>query len=176
MNFQIEKAKPEDAEGIRNVLDVTWLATYPNEESGITLEDIKHRIEKKKEDGAVEKLRETLSKTQDNKLSLVAKSGEVVVGVCNLVKNEDKNQLQAIYVMPDFQGKGIGRTFWAEALKFLDPMKDTYVEVAEYNQNAINFYKSLGFEDTGRRFQYERFRMQSGSILPEMEMIRKSGL
>ncbi|MFZ2522424.1 MAG: hypothetical protein WAX44_00605 [Minisyncoccia bacterium] len=31
----------------------------------------------------------------------------------------------------------------------------------------------LGFVDTGRRFNDERFRMRSGAILPEMEMIKK---
>ena len=52
--------------------------------------------------------------------------------------------------------------------------KDTYVDVAEYNQRAIDFYTKLGFVDTGRRHQEERFRMKSGAIITEMEMVRKA--
>jgi ribosomal protein S18 acetylase RimI-like enzyme len=68
----------------------------------------------------------------------------------------------------------VGTAIWHEAAKFIDPTKDTFLEVADYNENAINFYKKLGFEDTGKRITDERFRMKSGSIIPEMEMVLKA--
>jgi ribosomal protein S18 acetylase RimI-like enzyme len=89
------------------------------------------------------------------------------------VKYPDKNNLQAIYVLPGHQGKGIGSNLWAEALKFFDSTKDTTVEVVEYNSNAIDFYKRLGFEETGKKLANERLRMKSGSILPEIELVIK---
>ena len=39
----IEVASPEDAEAIANIQKETWLATYPNEEYGITEDDIKSK-------------------------------------------------------------------------------------------------------------------------------------
>ena len=72
---------------------------------------------------------------------------------------------------PDFQHHGIGTRLWEAAQQHLDPAKDTYVDVAEYNQRAIDFYTKLGFVDTGRRHQEERFRMKSGAIITEMEMV-----
>ncbi len=39
-DVKISAAVPDDSEGIINVLHKTWLATYPNQELGITVEDI----------------------------------------------------------------------------------------------------------------------------------------
>ena len=83
---------------------------------------------------------------------------------------EEKNQLQMIYVLPEYQGKGIGKLLWNEVKKYLDKTKETYVELVTYNENAIKFYQKLGVVDTGKRFLEERFRMKSGNILPQMEM------
>lgn len=52
--------------------------------------------------------------------------------------------------------------------------KGITVEVATYNTNAIEFYKRLGFEDTGKRFSNERLKMKSSAVLPEMEMVIKA--
>lgn len=40
----ITTAKPEDARGIVEVLYKTWLDTYPNEEAGITVDDIEDKF------------------------------------------------------------------------------------------------------------------------------------
>lgn len=74
--------------------------------------------------------------------------------------------------MPEYQGRGIGKMFWNEALSFFDKDKDIFVEVADYNLNAINFYRQLGFVDTGKRFPM-RINFKSGAIIKEMEMIRE---
>lgn len=38
--FEVVDATPDDVEGIKRVQAAGWLATYPNEEAGITREDI----------------------------------------------------------------------------------------------------------------------------------------
>jgi len=166
----IQKAVPEDALGVGEVFYKTWLATYPNEEFGVTVDDIEDRWkDRDKADGS------RIRNAPDNELLLTAKDGAKVVGACRAVRHEDKNNLQAIYILPEYQGQGLGNKFWEEILKFFDPKKDITVEVATYNTNAIEFYKKLGFQDTGRRFSYEKHRMKSGAILPEMEMVIKVG-
>ncbi|MCX6713406.1 MAG: GNAT family N-acetyltransferase [Candidatus Vogelbacteria bacterium] len=166
-------AKVEDREQIGEVFDRVWLATYPNEEYKITVDDILDHIEKRRQ-----RIRESREDRIKNPLKgetlLVAQEDDKVVGVCRLVVKDDRNQLQAIYVLPDYQGRGIGTMFWWEAQKYTDPKKDFFVELAVYNTNALEFYKKLGFVDTGRRMRDEKLRMKSGSIIPEMEMVKLS--
>lgn len=120
----------------------------------------------------LEKRRTGFTNPPDGHLILIAKDDNKVIGVFRLIKREEVNQLQAIYILPEYQRQGIGHMFWQKALAFFDPSKDTIVQVATYNINAINFYKKLGFIDTGKRFTEERHRMLvSGVLIPETEMI-----
>lgn len=177
MNEGIKIVEPtiEDAIGSIEVQYKAWLATYPNEKLGITTDDIEYRYKDAFVGERLEKRKKVISNPPSNEKVLLAKEGDKVVGMCYVVVKEDKNQLQAIYVLPEYHGKGIGTKLWEEARKFFDPAKDIYVEVVDYNEKAINFYKKLGFVDTGRRFQDERFRMKSGAIFTEMEMVKKVG-
>jgi ribosomal protein S18 acetylase RimI-like enzyme len=166
----IQKAVPEDALEIGEVFYKTWLATYPNKEAGVTEGDIEFVFKDRKSgDGS------KFANLPENTVYFTAKENDHVVGVCRLIKHEDKNELKAIYVLPEYQGRGVGKMFWNKALKFFDSRKDTIVNVVVYNTNAIEFYKKLGFKDTGKRLLDERFRMQSGAIPPEMEMMIPSG-
>ena len=63
---------------------------------------------------------------------------------------------------------------WASAQKHFDADKDTIVQVVTYNANAIGFYKKLGFQETGKKIMDERFRMKSGAITPETELVIKA--
>jgi len=165
-NITIQKAEPGDAQGIGEVFYKTWLTTYPNKEFGVTIEDVNFIFKDiKKADGSKH------ASLPDNTVYFTAKENGYIIGVCKLIKHEDKNELKAIYVLPEYQGKGIGKMFWAEALNFFDSTKDTVVRVVTYNKNAIEFYKKLGFKDTEKIIYDETFRMQSGAIPPEIEMI-----
>lgn len=167
----ITKAKPDDTRDIQMVLYRTWLMTYPNKEIGITTEDIEVRFEERLSVENIEKRRQRMLNPSANEFFLVAKDDDVIVGVCGLGIYDDRNELLAIYVLPEYQGKGIGRMFWNEALDFFDPEKRTVVQVATYNEKAIGFYTKLGFIDTGKRFSDEIHKMPvSGVCIPEMEM------
>jgi len=157
---------------IGEVFDKTWLATYPNEEYGITVDDILDHIEKRHKRMKESKV-DTVKNPPPGQTLFIAKEGTKVVGVCRLTVNNERNQLQAIYVLPEYQGKGVGKMLWLEMQKFADPKKDFYVELAVYNKSALEFYKRLGFVDTGRRMMDEKLRMKSGNIIPEMEMLIK---
>jgi len=169
--IEITQAKPEDAPGAQQVFYQTWLSTYPNEEFGVTVEDVKDRFQDRITENGVAKMAKKIAEPRLNTLFLVAKDGEKIIGVCRALKNEEKNQLTAIYVLPDYQGKGVGQTLWQEVKKFFNPNKKITVEVVTYNQKAISFYQKLGFVDSSRRFVDEHFKMKSGAVLPEMEMV-----
>jgi ribosomal protein S18 acetylase RimI-like enzyme len=166
LNISIQKAIPEDAQEIGEVYYKTWLATYINTEFGVTKEDIDFIFKDiGKSDGS-----KYLNLPADT-VYFTAKENDHVVGVCKLIKHNDKNELKSIYILPKYQGMGVGKKFWEEALHFFDSTKDTLVKVVTYNRNAIEFYKRLGFKETGKIFYDETFRMQSGAIPPETEMI-----
>ncbi len=172
----IERAQPNDAEEIQNVFYKTWLATYPNSETGVTVDDVHEHYKERLTPEGIEKSRKRIEEGLElvNQRFFVARVDKKIVGVCLANTHDDKNQLTAIYVLPEFQGKGIGYKLWDEVLKFIDHTKDTTVEVVVHNNNAIEFYKRLGFEDTGRRWADEKFKMRSGAIFHEMEMKIKS--
>ena len=172
-NIKILKAIPEDALGITTVLYKTWLDTYPNEKIGITKEDVEESYKDHFTEERVKKQQENIANAPANQLRLVAKSGDQIVGVSTMIRNEDNNQLRTIYVLPEFQGRGIGQMLWKEAQKFCDSTKNTIVQVATYNKNAISFYEKLGFTDTGKRWSDDKWKMKSGATIPEMELIIK---
>lgn len=171
MKIKITKPVPEDARGITFVLYKAWLATYPNDALGITVEDIEDSYKESFSEEQIKKSEENLRNIPASQKRVVAKDGDTIVGMATMIKNEDNNQLRTIYVLPGYQGKGIGTMLWESVRDFTDPAKDTIVHVVDYSQPAIRFYEKLGFVDTGKRWKDEKRRMRSGACLPEMEMV-----
>lgn len=169
----ISIATPQDAEGMVKVFYKTWLATYPNEEVGITVDDIEDRFKERFTEESIKKASEKIANPPEGSTTFIAKEGDIIVGVCRILVSEQENRIGAIYVLPEYQGKGIGKKLWEQAQKIFSLKKDTFVSVVSYNANAIEFYKRLGFEDTGKRWNDENFKMKSGTTLPEMEMVIK---
>lgn len=168
----VSLAIPADAEGIAHVVVTTWLSTYPNEELGISKEDIQERTKSRQTPEEIEKTRQRITEGKTNQKTFVAKQGENVIGFCSVTKEPEFNQLKAIYILPEYQGQGVGQKLWTQVLDFFNDNKNKIiVQVATYNQQAIDFYKRLGFKETGKNFSDERFRMKSGSIIPETELV-----
>ena len=88
-----------------------------------------------------------------------------------MIRNVEFNELITLYVLPEYQGKGIGTKLWNEVSRICDPTKDTIVHVVIYNRQAIDFYKKCGFVDTGKRFTNEQIYKRRNITLPEMEMV-----
>lgn len=169
---KIQKPTKEDIKGIQDVFYKTWLATYSNEEAGITAKDIEEKFKDRFSEGALEKrLADVLDDSKDH-LFVIAKDDNDVVGVCKARKAEECNELQVIYVLPSYQGRGIGTGLWERVVFFFGNERDIVVHVAVYNIQAINFYKKLGFVDTGKRFSEKKLKMPiSGSYILEMELV-----
>jgi len=168
--IRIRKAKAEDIQGVTEVFYRTWLATYPNKEAGITKEDIEYRF---KDAFTKESLAERARKivpTCKGEAFLVAEYESKIVGICWVKQYYDKNELLAIYVLCGYQGKGVGSSLWKEAQVYFSPNKKTVVWVAKYNEKTIEFYRGLGFKETGREYQKEEHRMKSGAYITEIEM------
>lgn len=172
---EVLSAIPKDAQGIRELEYETWMRTYVGDKSKITESDIEWYFKTFKKfltPQNIEKLALEIEGLPDDHHALVAKdeSGKIV-GFAWLMKRSDSNELGAIYIHPEYQGIGLGKKIWNEAGIFFDPQKDITLTVQENNMNAIEFYKNLGFVDTGKKI--ENLTFPSGAIFSEIEMIKK---
>ena len=161
---EITKATVNDIDGMAKVQHDTWIATYPNEEQGVTADYIMQRVSNSQTPERKDFWKESLNRKDTG--VWVAKYKGKVVGFCVMKKTGTYNSLEAIYVLPGNQGGGAGPELIEAALPWGDKDKDTRVEVASYNERAINFYKKYGFvlsEETG----------QSGNI-PTVIMLKRA--
>jgi len=166
---------PDDVYRIREIQRIVWLDIYPNKKAGITREDIelKFRNDNTKEGrGVIEKKKEKYD--NPNIHILVAKEDEIIIGFI-IASKENENRINAIYILPEFQGQGIGRSLMSQALDWLGAEKDIYLNVASYNNQAIGFYEKFSFVKTDREGALDNAaKLPSGKIIPEVEMIRQS--
>ena len=175
-NVKILEAKPEDAKGMQQVYYQTWLDTYPNKKWGITIEDIEQVYKDKLTKRGILEFQKKLANPKPELKRFVAKINKKIIGICNIITGEDYNKLSTIYILPKYQGRGIGRMFWNECTKYLNYENETFLNVAEYNTGAIEFYKKLGFVKKGKRFFDKKYTMKSGAIMPEIKMVLKKNI
>jgi aminoglycoside phosphotransferase (APT) family kinase protein/RimJ/RimL family protein N-acetyltransferase len=148
----IEQAVPEDAEAICDIRDRAWLESYPNAKHGITVEDVKLMAQGPNGEYVprrIAHLKEQLGKDEPTQTTFVAKvNGDVVGFIDPRIDEQNHRRIGAIYVAPEAQSKGVGSKLINQVLDWYGRDHDIYLEVVSYNQNAINFYKRFGFEQT----------------------------
>jgi len=175
LNPIIEPPTPEDAEAIVMLKRASWIKTYPNEELGITEEDIKLRIDG--EDGqkladSIEQWKKWIEKgNSDTWAMFIARIGDKVVGLVTPCPINGQLRLGALYVEPELEGKGIGSQLIQTALDWCGPDRDMYLHVASYNQNAIDFYEGFGFKKTDTVVE-DDVGTSMATPIPEIEMVR----
>lgn len=60
----------------------------------------------------------------------------------------EKSQLAKVYILPEYQGRGIGRELVDYAVKDLDG-GEIFLWAMNHNRNARGFYEHIGFVPTG---------------------------
>lgn len=165
---EIQEALVSDAKTLSGIQRDVWITTYINKEYGITKEAILG-----KGMGSsihIAKWEETIVKPQSK--TFIAKVNGIIVGFCFAKKEDNLSRIGSIYILKEFQGKGLGTKLIENAISYLGREKPIVLEVATFNQRAIHFYKKCGFEETGNEIAEEQMvRLQSGIVLPEIEMV-----
>lgn len=175
----IERAVPNDAEMICDIRDRAWLKAYPNAELGISADDI--RVNAQGRDGEflprrIAYLKERFTKDGGTGLTtFVARADGKVVGYVDpRIDEQNHRRIGAIYVAPEAQGMGIGGKLMRQVLDLYGRDEDIFLEVVSYNQNAIDFYKRFGFEQTDAIVREEEGRPDYLKSLPQIEMVLRA--
>jgi ribosomal protein S18 acetylase RimI-like enzyme len=142
--FFVRTAGEQDLEAVRSLLVATWHDTYdciygPQKVTELT--DSWH---------SVASLRRRL--TRPGSEFLVADDGEHIAGMAFAAADREGKtvMLHQLYVLPAYQGHGIGGILLDEILDNFPDAETIRLEVEEANSRAIAFYRVYGFEQTGR--------------------------
>jgi len=166
--YLICEAQPEDAAGIAHVRKETWLATYPSEELGVTVEDVISKdLESEQE---ISNWKKAIENPASTRKVFVAKDNEVVIGYSQGKKGESHNECWGLYVLPTYHGKGIGRELMQKVVDWLGDEKPLELNVATISTSAIELYKSFGFVEVDEPASSPQFA--SGAALPSIKMIK----
>lgn len=170
MQIEIRKAEPRDAKPWAKIRKECWLQVYPNEKYNITREDILLKDFDSPE--AIESWQDSfLNRTDCKYYSAII--DDKIVGMCiSYPYHEDYNEIGALYIDISCQKKGIGRTLMERAFEDFDNTKKTILKVVTYNDNAIGFYKHMGFRIVGP-FDDPHGHLPNGKKLPETLMERE---
>lgn len=139
--MKIHKVKAEDLLAIGHIQRETWIKTYEAPGHGVT----KKLLADYTKDWDTPKNTEFLLNLlqQPHQKWLAAEIDKKVVGHLRFLEKGGVGEIDMFYILPEFQGRGIGRKLFATATQ--DFAGEIIVDVVDYNQKAQHFYQKLGF-------------------------------
>ncbi|WP_269242661.1 GNAT family N-acetyltransferase [Flavobacterium limnophilum] len=158
----IYEATVEDFETIRSIAHTTWPVTYGEI---LSKEQLDYMLDKMYSDAA---LMDNLNKGHH---FLLAKEDSVCLGFASFEHhylNEKCTRLHKIYLLPETQGKGLGKLLLERIVVLA---KENHSDRISLNVNRFNkacaFYKKMGFEvvgqedlDIGNGYLMEDYKME----------------
>jgi ribosomal protein S18 acetylase RimI-like enzyme len=158
MDFTIRDMTLEDLKDVQDVAKTSWHATY----EGIIPLSVQENFLKSAYNDEMMKARLVRS------FLFVAEVTVKIVGFANFspVNEEGDAELSAIYLSPEYQGKGIGTTLLNQGILKIDGVKKIYLNVEKENNIGVTFYEAKGFK------QIEEFDEDfDGHILKTVRMV-----
>lgn len=167
--LEIRTATYEDAEGITRTQHDSWLATYPDEESGITVNAIENRF------GDPEKRltywRDTIENLPANVQIYTVHQDGAIIGFCKVSKGENEGHVDSLFLDPSKKKQGAGGAVFRKGLEWLGDERPISLEVVAYNDDAIAFYEHFGFKSTS---DGKKVELPDGKIMPYLVMRKPS--
>ncbi|MCX6812804.1 MAG: GNAT family N-acetyltransferase [Candidatus Berkelbacteria bacterium] len=99
----------------------------------------------------------------------VAEENSKMIGVSTASKVDDVNEFSSIYIIPGYQGIGVGRKLSEKVLNWLGDKKPVVLTVAKYNDQAKLFYSTLGFEN---EVDIEPHILPNGKTFPVVKLTK----
>ncbi len=171
--YEISVATPEDALGICEVRKIAWLNSYEHEDPDplrvITIAD----LQSKDYDSEiiVNYYKRQALNTEEQQI-LVAKDADKVIGTIIGRRKEGFNTFVTFFVLPEYQGKGIGTQLLDRTLSWFGNNNPVKITVVDYNTDSIEKYKHWGFHITSEPELHDTGITPSGKHIYEIEMTK----
>ncbi len=164
-NVIIRKADIKDAEGKGYVHYHSWNETY----TGIIDQDY---LDSRSLEKCV-----SLAKKYPQNTYVALVEGKIVGFSCYIKYRDDDlentGEINAIYLLKDYHGQGIGKMLMEACYKELDEYPKIALWVLKSNHHAIEFYEKMGFEKDGKE---KTVRINDKISLIEVRMILRKGV
>lgn len=104
---------------------------------------------------------------KENSIFLMAFEGEQPIGYVGLSVVYDEGYMGNLAVVENYRRKGTGRALMDELLKCCQSLDLAFatLEVRVSNIPAVSLYKSLGFDEVGRRKNYYKEPLEDALLL-----------
>lgn len=137
MDSIIRAMQLEDIPHVQDVAKVSWNSTY----QGIIPVEIQQSFL------ASAYSNEMMKSRMERSHIFVAEVDGKIIGFANFspLKVGGEAELGAIYLYPEYQGKGIGSALLNEGIKHLGGVREIYINVEKDNQIGKSFYLAKGF-------------------------------
>lgn len=138
MSAVLRFARFHDLLGVQKVATRSWYDTYRDTISTSSIQQFLERAY------SLSNLEHRLQNTH----LYVVEQDSLIVGFANFSRVDESGfaTLIAIYLLPENQGQGLGKKLIKCAIQDLLPIKGIHLEVSTKNEQAIHFYRRLGFE------------------------------
>ena len=169
-DFTIREMRLEDGEIVYNLLRELHVATYTNDELGVTAEKIKARLNRYTPEQRRQRLEKRLADDNEQSCVAVDGNGEIIGMVAPKIEEGGVHRLGALYVRQEYHGKGVAGELMKKALAWLGAENNQVeLHVVAYNDRAKAFYRKWGFEEVpGSEALFD-------DLIPEITMVRQPG-
>ncbi|MEW6654014.1 MAG: GNAT family N-acetyltransferase [Bacteroidota bacterium] len=145
-----------DAEAVREILMLSWKYAYS---SFIPQSDLDYYLDKTYSLDLLKQASKNHAFT-----CFVSELNNKVCGWLKIYESKEENRiyLSSLYVLPEYQKLKIGKRFFelASAIAAEKSYKEIYIGVMVQNEQAVNWYKRLGFNF----FEQQPFTMGNSSV------------
>ena len=111
----------------------------------------------------------------DTQKSWMAVDEGAIIGAVTIEAHGSECKLSGFYVLPDYQGRGVGTMLWQKAVEFADGRAIT-LDIYTHNKKTIQLYEHWGFrEDTTQPRLYYHWPEWPEGLRAEAMCMRREG-
>jgi len=136
----VRRAKKEDVPGIENVLAVTWRDTYSTFLSEASIDQVTAEWHSPR----------VLEAEVTRPSTYIGVATSVPTGIVGMISAHSQSEVLFVarmYVLPEFQRRGIGDRMMNEARLAFSQTRRLRLDVEEQNPKGRAFYRKLGFRE-----------------------------